>query len=875
MRLPKLLQFILSIILFFLTGESFAQTSKITGVIRDSKDKTNLPGISIIAYNSSDTLRPIVYTTSRTNGQYSLELNLEKLVKLEFRGIGYETFSKIIELEKQITSLDINLIPSTTFLETIEIKAKIYADTVKFKTSDLNLSQDATLRTILGKSNGFEVTKSGGISYEGKPITKILINKKEVFINQNNTALDNINYDLISDFQVINNHKDKFKIDFENFKETVININTKKEFKGVIKVNSDLGYGYKDKFMLKSKGMYFSDQTNAFVTQNTNNIALKELSFEDLSQIYDFTSGLFKKSVIPFIQNEDGINKNFTNNTSVTFRKEEDKYKIGGTLYYNYLDESVKITSKKSANDILLNEDLVANRNIGNFFTAKAYLNYMPFSNTTFRYQLDFSEINRTDKVNLEQSLFIDVPSKFSENSIKDFNSRIMAHSLEIRSLISPKILSLSSVNYLAENTNFVYLTSITQDNGSTNTKRSASQAPNFGNNSFILNSGLSYQLSNLFSPSISFTFKNVKESLIQKAEGQTMYPYESKRIFSDYSLNLELRGQNKKIEYKLIATPTFKEIRNEKTSYHLLPIESFLFYKLNQNITINTSINNRYSFNTLDRTLDTLIQSFNMRIISPGENKNILSNSKDLKIGYSYNNISTSFSYNLALSLSRSYDYLERVFDRIEENTFYYNIVSFKEKKDKRITLGTTKGIYFSENFHKIIIKPQLSFVNSQGPAIVNSEYVNYSNTSKSVNLGFSFLPQNWFFEELSTSSSIQRSSANFNSILFNKQTTITNSININFHEDDHYDFGFSFKSEIFKTQTTNYQNIDFDWNGKYYLRKNLSLFITGKSLLNLFNITKANIGNYSVQTQDGLKTEVIRTSILGYMLFGINLKF
>src|SRR5690606_17187557 len=134
--------------------------------------------------------------------------------------------SKAICLDT-VQYLSIYMEERTIKLEEIEVKARVYTDTLAIDTEQMNLSKSSTLRDILDRTDGMIVSKDGGISYQGKQINKVLINGKEVFINQNKVALDNLNYEIMENVQVINNYKDKFTLDFNNIKDPVININTK------------------------------------------------------------------------------------------------------------------------------------------------------------------------------------------------------------------------------------------------------------------------------------------------------------------------------------------------------------------------------------------------------------------------------------------------------------------------------------------------------------------------------------------------------------------------------------------------------------------------------------------------------------------------
>jgi len=173
--------------------------------------------------------------------------------------VGYEAYHQDFLVDPTQDIL-IRLKTSTIKLEEIKVKARVHTDTLLLDLDKMNLKKKTTLREILDKTSGMIVSKEGGVFFQGKQINKILINGKEVFLNQNKIALDNLNYEIMNQVEVIQNYKDRFNLDFNTIKESVININTKPEFKGVLKGEMEVGFGHRESYRGKGKGFYFSDK---------------------------------------------------------------------------------------------------------------------------------------------------------------------------------------------------------------------------------------------------------------------------------------------------------------------------------------------------------------------------------------------------------------------------------------------------------------------------------------------------------------------------------------------------------------------------------------------------------------------------------------
>lgn len=227
-------QFTYSIIIVLcgITGVTAQENNIVNGHV-STWEKDILIGASVLLYSVEDTTKIIDYSITNEKGEFLIHTlgNANKFLKISY--VGFET--KKIKLEQGLKYYNITLKESQIFLNEIVIASSRYKDTINLKNDTIKFSEDATLKDLLKDNGGIEITEDNGIKFMGVPINKILINKKLVFVNQNSLALENITSDMIDNIQIINNYKDKFNIDFDNFNEMILNVDTKDKFKGLLK----------------------------------------------------------------------------------------------------------------------------------------------------------------------------------------------------------------------------------------------------------------------------------------------------------------------------------------------------------------------------------------------------------------------------------------------------------------------------------------------------------------------------------------------------------------------------------------------------------------------------------------------------------------
>ncbi|MFC5047973.1 carboxypeptidase-like regulatory domain-containing protein [Aquimarina hainanensis] len=867
------LRLALSYIIFSFFLSTYAQEYTIEGTVSDPSG-TALSGVNLIVY-SADTENAILsYGISDDQGVYTLSVENRAIVALEVSYLGYKTVRKEINFSatsKNVMSQDFVLEKDLVNLETVAIVVKKYKDTVRIKTDSLRLSKNASLRDVLNKSDGFDINDDGYIAFNGVPITKVLINKKEVFVNQNSIALDNIDYGIIDNLQVINNYKDRFDVDFSNFTEPVINIDTKKEFRGVLKFTAEAGYGYKNSFLAKGRAMFFSDNFNAFLTQNTNNIFEKDFKFKNISSSFKkYTSQFFRQNVSSFLNNQERLKKDITNNTSLTIRKEATHYKTGGVIYFNYIDQlKNELINTKDINNTI-REETLENSAIGNLSFANFYINAKLLKNTSIRYELNGGNTNKTDRRGITTTVYIPNQDLIDERNKKDADAFITSNEVKIRSLFNDRFLLYSNFSSLNELSESDY--SIINSQQSSSTIRRLSQYIKDDNRFTTAEIGLDYKYSKLLTGGVGFLYLNTSE---KNNSSLNTNPFYTERRTNNYSITSILRGQGKRLEYSLQVSPTIKKIKNTDIQREYVPITTSLLYKISPNKNISASYTDNSFLNELSLSLDTIATSFNTRVTS-AENFNLLLNrNRVMQLQYSYSNIAKSKFLSSSVSHTIDDNFIQPIFDRIDENTIiFYNNTLLKRRNHTSLSLGAGKGFYFSENYHKISFDLRTKYSFSDAPTIIQDTNVTYKDNTAIISANISLEPQNFFLDDISITSSASKNSSFFDDELSFEQKIITNNLLIS-SETKKLEYELIFFWDYYDTSTDSFHRTDIDFNSRYNLTKKTSLFIKSKSILNLLKITPNNINSIQTETNGALRQEVINTSLSGYFLFGITHKF
>ena len=860
--------YILLLVLTIFSNCAYSQETKIKGFVKNTKNEA-ISNANVVAFEDSTLLKVMSYSISNEDGLFELKIvkpNPIFFLKISF--FGYKPLiTKLIIPIKQ--PLDFVLEEDAIELKEVVVIADVLKDTVNIKTQNLNLVPTSSLRDILNKTEGFMVSKEGSISYQGVPITKVLINKKEVFINQNKIALDNLNYEIMDKLQIINNYKDNFKVDFDNFTTSVINVNTKKDFKGVLKEKIIGALGFNESYELKVKGMFFSDSFNAFLTHNTNNIGEKELSFEDISESsLNKSSGFFKNNFLTFFTGDDLLRKNLNSNTSLTIRRQGEKLKMGFVCFLDFLEslKSNQNTTNIIKTNSLVKKELNSLSELGRFLSTKYYLSKKLSKNSVLDFNVEIGTVKKDNSENNEINNYgLSVLNIFENNKTIGISTYI-SNSLNYSNLLSERVLLNANINYTTENSSNDFKSlfsssSISNGNVLQSFKLTQKQIQSELN--------VQYKFSNLFSLELGGVLSvfNHDYSIYE------LQPFTRKG--TNTNMFISGRGKTKQVDYALALGLESYQFSSSSIIIRALPKIDLQFdYKLNSNNSINLGYNQNNSLFDLYKNLDTLAVSFNNRILGNSDYNYTITNARKASIGYYYSNIAKSKSFQLIGRYDVKNNYLERIFNKVENNIFYYQNYLINSKNNLSLSLGAKKGFYFGQKLNKIEFLISSNAKITSFPTIFDNITKLYDLKGQSYSFGINFIPKDFLLTEINVSYLKNTQKIYVDNIFFNEFISEVYVLDLTANHGK-----FEGKLSLSKINTLS-SNTFFsvplmDVKASYKVGEKLSIFTKGKSLFNLFKLNLNDVSSIS-QISDGiLLNENINFYRINYLIFGLNINF
>ena len=198
---------ILHILICMLLAVTASAQVKVTGRVTDLQNK---PVGDVIVKIVSGT-KTLAYSTTNTRGEYSVELKEAPKgeVSLTFSHISYEKESENLTLTEKQTKVDMALTPKTISLKEVMVKAdplRQKGDTLVHNLASFLGKGDVTLEDGLKRLPGVDVSKNGGISYMGTPISQFNIEGLDLLGGKYNLATRNISADYVSQVEIVRNH---------------------------------------------------------------------------------------------------------------------------------------------------------------------------------------------------------------------------------------------------------------------------------------------------------------------------------------------------------------------------------------------------------------------------------------------------------------------------------------------------------------------------------------------------------------------------------------------------------------------------------------------------------------------------------------------
>lgn len=850
-----------SFILFFIAFGGLSQTYELEGIIKDEQGETLASAVILIADLER---KHLGYTVSSMDGKYALKVQTDKtnwIVEVSY--LGFRKIIDTLRVTSHKTQRNYKMIEDHDQLNAVVIKTNAIRDTMRIATENYVLNERSTLRDILDQTDGFVLSEDGSISFKGKQINKILINENEVFVGQNKVALDNLEHGIMEEVQLINNYKDKFRIDFDNFTEMVLNVNTNEEFKGVAKWNAEAAGGVKSKFKAKLNGFYFSDSYNAFLVSNTNNIGEKELSFEDMPSLFlEQSSELFREQAPSFFQEKPLSKKAFDSNNSFTLRKQSNRYRLGfiGSYNHAYAVQETELNTYLTFSNSLVKHQQDYLRNSGDFMTGSFRVNYLLSENTGLNISSDLGYLKSDARNHLnifdysEQELYAEEALQENPKSILNGNE------IEINTLFNNQSKLDVGIKNSIEYTNTVMQSKYIAEEEQLilaqeyELKIHAIQGYAFWENRFSrkLSLGAGVDLEN-------------------KQQKITLSENKYQRHLNVYTPYVRARGQNKQIEYSArmsSAHYAYKEpdIKNK----HKLEFSGNFEYKLNGNSVFRTNIRQSHSQPDMHHSIDTLIRSYNDVLINTVDVDSLISTSRQFNIGFYNYNIARSRGYSISYTREQHKDGLQTVFKSIANRVFYYENYLVDKRNAHTVDLSASKGFYFGEKYNYIHFSGAMQSQFSEFPVLNQDQFQDFKTHQWTYRTGVRYEPRGLFFNRISLSASwVDEEMKVDGDKVANRDTySLIGGI-----QKKGEVFSYDIKGGVrrFKSEEVSFSTPVLDVSASWKFSKTLEFTLSGMNLMHLFEIGNTKYTGFNLVSDGTTIQEYSNRYNMNYLMIGL----
>lgn len=245
--------FLIPLLIVFAIAAKAQNHGIIKAIILDSLNKQPIQLATVSILNQQDSSL-VSYTVTDKNGAFTLHNLPQETSRLLISHVGYQNTRISIKLKNGVpTDLGKIYLSSKTLQEVIvkgeRIPVIIKKDTIEFDATAFKTRPNALVEDLLKKLPGVQIDRDNHITMNGKDISKIRINGKNFFVNDQTIATKNLDADMISKVQVYDDRDDDpDHLVPENQVKKIINLKFKKEFtKGILSTLS-AGAGTRDRY---------------------------------------------------------------------------------------------------------------------------------------------------------------------------------------------------------------------------------------------------------------------------------------------------------------------------------------------------------------------------------------------------------------------------------------------------------------------------------------------------------------------------------------------------------------------------------------------------------------------------------------------------
>lgn len=223
----------------------------------------------------------VVSATTSDSGRFQLEA-IPGNYSLRVSYIGYKTHTQRVTLTKGKDTLSVNEIRldgtaatlGTAVVTAAATKVQQVGDTTQFNAEAYRTPEGSTLESLVKQLPGVQIDDNGGITVNGKTVSKFLVNGKDFFKGDTKVAMKNMPTDLISKVKAYEKQSDyteRTGID-DGEEEMVLDFSTKRALDESWVTNADLGVGNHSRYTGRVFVSRFTGNSSLSVYAQANNV---------------------------------------------------------------------------------------------------------------------------------------------------------------------------------------------------------------------------------------------------------------------------------------------------------------------------------------------------------------------------------------------------------------------------------------------------------------------------------------------------------------------------------------------------------------------------------------------------------------------------
>lgn len=283
------MRFTVFLFLIFVARICVHAQQPLRGTVLDNKTGHAIEDASVSTLNDNQAIISYVYTDKK--GSFTISLR-ESTKFISINYMGYE--GVIIPVEKFNDNAVYRLEPKSFKINEVKVtsnRVQERKDTLIYTVSGFRMPQDRSIADILAKMPGLEVTSSGQIKFEDKPINKLYIEGMDLMGDRYAMATNNLSGKVVKEVQVLRNHQAIAALRGKSFSENAaLNLVLEDAVRYTLSGSADFGAGYSvDKKTLwdaRILGMILGKRQQNLSLYKTNNTG-QNVSDELRKQILD------------------------------------------------------------------------------------------------------------------------------------------------------------------------------------------------------------------------------------------------------------------------------------------------------------------------------------------------------------------------------------------------------------------------------------------------------------------------------------------------------------------------------------------------------------------------------------------------------------